>query len=215
MQTSRRLQKELERMQKEPVVGIEAKPNGEDLHRWTAQILGPEGSVYEGGSFEVDMQIPARYPMEPPKLKFRTPIFHPNVSNSGDICLDVLKNHWSPALTLQKVLLSLSSLLTDPNFGDPLNGTASQLFRKNRAGYDAKCREMTRQHAMNVTGAEAGKGKKRSLDSVSTDEDILLEPHPAPGDAIGRRPAAKTKAKAKPKAKSASGKAKAKASSRP
>lgn len=152
--------------------------------------------------------------MEPPKVKFRTPIFHPNVSGRGDICLDVLKSQWSPALSLQKVLLSLSSLLTDPNFGDPLNAVASNLYSKNRSSYDAKCREMTRQHAMSTgkLAPEPTSGKKRKLDTLSA-EDLVSSQESSPGTRTAQAKAkGKAKAKAAVKAKAkAKEKAKAKA----
>jgi len=214
MQPLKRLQKELEKMRAEPVVGIRAEPCGDNLLRWKAHIEGPEGSPYEGGCFEVGIDMSTRYPLEPPKLKFRTPIFHPNVSSQGDICLDVLKSQWSPALSLQKVLLSLSSLLTDPNFGDPLNGAASTLFSKNKQGYDAKCREMTRQHAMSSGKAvsEPQRGTKRNSDALAG-VDVASSQGSSPGNRTAQAKAkAKAKAKAAVKAKAkAKTKAKAKA----
>jgi len=221
MQPLKRLQKELEKMRAEPVVGIEAAPCGNNMFRWKGHIQGPEGSPYEGGRFELDIDMPTRYPLEPPKFKFRTPIFHPNVSARGDICLDVLKSQWSPALSLQKVLLSLSSLLTDPNFADPLNDVASSLFSKNRGGYDAKCREMTRQHAMSAAKKipETGKGKKRSLDASSAEDAACgqdLLPDSASSQNRTAQATAKAKAKAQAKVKSkAKAKAGAKAKSKP
>merc|ERR1712061_83551 len=75
-------------------------------------------------------------------------IFHPNVDKQGSICLDILKEQWSPALSLQKVLLSVSSLLTDPNFSDPLNGTAANLHSKDPKGYAKTCKEMVQKYAL-------------------------------------------------------------------
>merc|ERR1740121_123694 len=161
MDPRRRLQKEFEKMTAEPVPGVEAAPLQGDLFRWRARLAGPDGSPYEGGRFELDVKLPSRYPMEPPKVKFKTQIFHPNVNDRGDICLDVLKNQWSPALSLQKVLLSVSSLLTDPNFADPLNASASAMYRQDKSGYDSKCREMTRKFAMAAGASAAGTGTKR------------------------------------------------------
>ena len=177
-------------MREEPVTGLEAAHCGSDLFRWRAQIAGPEGSPYEGGKFELDLRLPSRYPLEPPHLTFRTPIFHPNVNGRGDICLDVLKSQWSPAVSLQKVLLSVSSLLTDPNFSDPLNAAATQLFKKDRAGYDARCRELIRLHAMPAdapakasagSASEGGsRGQKRRAGEV-----LLDSPSAASAQAAG------------------------------
>lgn len=131
-------------------------------------MAGPEGSPYEGGRFELDIKLPPRYPMEPPMVQFRTQIFHPNVDDRGGICLDVLKNMWSPALSLQKVLLSVSSLLTDPNFSDPLNSSASQLFKKDRVAYESKCKSMTMKFAMGPATGIKRSAAQAGLDATGS-----------------------------------------------
>ena len=85
-----------------------------------ATIMGPPDSPYTGGVFFLNIQFPSDYPFKPPKVNFTTKIYHCNVNSNGAICLDILKDQWSPALTISKVLLSISSLLTDPNPNDPL-----------------------------------------------------------------------------------------------
>ena len=87
---------------------------------WEATLPGPEGSPYEGGIFFLNIIFPVDYPFKPPKCSFRTRVYHPNVNSNGSICVSVLKDEWSPALTITKILLSISSLLTDPNPNDPL-----------------------------------------------------------------------------------------------
>ena len=101
-----------------PLETISAGPKGDDLFTWTATILGPEDSPYQGGIFFLDITFPHDYPFKPPRVVFLTKVYHPNVASTGAICLDILKDAWSPALTISRVLLSISSLLTDPNPGD-------------------------------------------------------------------------------------------------
>eukprot|EP00929_Paragymnodinium_shiwhaense_P103567 TRINITY_DN6716_c0_g1_i1.p1 TRINITY_DN6716_c0_g1~~TRINITY_DN6716_c0_g1_i1.p1 ORF type:complete len:288 (-),score=96.05 TRINITY_DN6716_c0_g1_i1:180-971(-) len=168
MNAAKRIQKEYEKMVKEAVPGIEAAPNSQDLFKWKASIAGPTGSPYEGGMFELDIKLPQKYPLEPPRVAFKTKIFHPNVSGSGEICLDLLQSQWSPALSLQKVMLSISSLLTDPNFADPLNGTAAALHKKSKKEYDLKCRDMTQQFATSKAATEAlAAQRKRKFEEVA------------------------------------------------
>ncbi|MED6269380.1 ubiquitin-conjugating enzyme E2 E1, partial [Characodon lateralis] len=94
-----------------------AGPKGDNIYEWRSTILGPPGSVYEGGVFFLDIAFTPDYPFKPPKVTFRTRIYHCNINSQGVICLDILKDNWSPALTISKVLLSICSLLTDCNPG--------------------------------------------------------------------------------------------------
>ena len=95
-------------------------------------IMGPSDSPYQGGVFFLDIQFPPDYPFKPPKCQFKTKVYHPNINANGGICLDILKNQWSPALTTTKVLLYISSLLSDPNPDDPLVGEIAALFKSNK-----------------------------------------------------------------------------------
>jgi ubiquitin-conjugating enzyme E2 D/E len=111
----KRIQKELSDLQKDPPPYCSAGPlKGDQLH-WSGTIVGPADSPYADGVFFLDIIFPNDYPFKPPQCKFTTKIYHPNVYSSGNICLDILKDQWSPALTISKVLLSITSLLTDPN----------------------------------------------------------------------------------------------------
>jgi len=142
-----RIKRELKEMMKDPPANCSAGPNGDDLFNWQSTILAPEDSPYQGGVFKIMITFPSDYPFKPPKLKFDTKIYHPNISSSGAICLDILKNNWSPALTISKVLLSLLSLLTDPNPDDPLVSDIAKQYKENIELYNATAKEWTRRYA--------------------------------------------------------------------
>jgi ubiquitin-protein ligase len=133
----RRLQRELQLLLKDPVDLVSASPAVEDnLFVWNGTIVGPEGTPYAGRKYSLLVQFTENYPFEAPKILFTTPVFHPNVGSEGTICLDLLKDKWSPALAMSKVLLSILSLLSDPNPASPLNAYAATLYTSDRAKYD-------------------------------------------------------------------------------
>jgi len=143
----KRINKELADIGKSPPSNCSAGPIGDDLFKWQATIMGPSDSPYEGGVFFLEIQFPQDYPFKPPKIRFQTKIYHCNVNDKGGICLDILKDNWSPALTISKVLLSICSLLTDPNPDDPLVPEIATLYKKNRKTHDKTAAEWTRKYA--------------------------------------------------------------------
>ncbi|XP_030472614.2 uncharacterized protein LOC115690420 isoform X2 [Syzygium oleosum] len=116
-----------------------------------AQIEGPEGSVYADGVFKIKIQIPERYPFQPPGVTFQTPIYHPNIDTGGRICLDILnlppKGAWQPSLNISTVLTSIGLLLSEPNPDDGLMCDASREYKYNRQAFDEKARYMTQKYA--------------------------------------------------------------------
>lgn len=143
----KRLQKELLDMQKNDTPNLSAGPVNDDLFEWEAVILGPVGTPYEGGVFNLSISIPSNYPFKPPNVIFKTRIYHPNINSSGSICLDILKTQWSPALTIAKILLSICSLLADPNPNDPLVPEIANLLKNNPEIYNQTAREWTNIYA--------------------------------------------------------------------
>ncbi|CAG5136769.1 unnamed protein product [Candidula unifasciata] len=145
--SGRRLQRELAEITLDPPPNCSAGPKGDNLYEWSSTILGPKASVYEGGVFFLDIQFTTDYPFKPPRVVFRTRIYHCNINSQGAICLDILKDNWSPALTISKVLLSICSLLTDCNPNDPLVGSIAQQYLTNREEHDRIARQWTRRYA--------------------------------------------------------------------
>ena len=143
----KRLRKELADLHRNCPANVSAGPMSNDLYKWQATIMGPEDSPYEGGVFFLEMDFPQDYPFKPPKVRFVTKVYHCNVNDKGGICVSTLGDEWSPALTVDKVLLSISSLLTEPNPRDPLVPAIADLYEKDRAAHDRKAREWTAKYA--------------------------------------------------------------------
>lgn len=146
--SARRIMKEINDLKKDAPDNCSAGQRGDDVYTWDAVILGPTDCPYQGGMFKLEIHFPSDYPFKPPKVIFLTKIYHPNVSTSGAICLDILKDQWSPALTIGKVLLSICSLLTDANPKDPLMPDIAEQFISDRQAFDETARDWTRRYAM-------------------------------------------------------------------
>lgn len=145
--TERRIQTELLEMKNCPPGNCSAGPIGDDLFHWRATILGPEGSPYENGIFKLKIDFPADYPFKAPRVVFLTKIYHCNINSAGGICLDILKDQWSPALTVGKVLLSICSLMNDPNPDDPLVSDIANLLKTDKKEHDYRAKISTMEYA--------------------------------------------------------------------
>jgi len=144
----RRLQKELIEIKKDTPANCSAGLiNPDDLFIWQATIIGPTETPYEGGMFNLRIFFPPDYPFKPPKITFQTRIYHPNINSNGEICLDILKTQWSPALSLTKILLSICSLLADPNPNDPLMPEIAKIYKTNIEEFNRIAREHTINYA--------------------------------------------------------------------
>lgn len=122
--------------------------NSNSLQRLSATIQGPKDTPYEDGVFELNVEVPNQYPFSPPKVTFKTKVYHVNIDTRGNICLDILKDQWSPSLTLEKIMLSISSLLDDQNPDDPLRSDLARQYKHNKDEFIKTAREFTLQHAM-------------------------------------------------------------------
>ena len=150
----------------DPPEGIAAHATNAEKTEWSAAIVGPEDTPYSGGVFYLQLHCPPEYPLKPPTARFITKIYHCNVSNEGEVCHEILRDKWSPVLTLAQVLVSIKSLLMNPNLGfSGIDGYASfpalkdsegaesaerakcEQFKNDRAKYDQIAQEWTDKHA--------------------------------------------------------------------
>jgi ubiquitin-protein ligase len=145
---SRRLNQEIKELENSPILNCTAGPNNpDDLTKWTGTIFGPDNTPYQGGIFNIKIQFTEEYPFKPPSISFITKIYHCNINERGNICLDILHKNWSPALTIGKVLISISSLLADPNPDDPLVQNIADLLKTNKLLHDFNAKEYTFKYA--------------------------------------------------------------------
>ena len=121
--------------------GVLATPHEDNIMIWDCVIFGPENSVWENGVFKLEMTFTEEYPNKPPHVLCKTKVFHPNFYANGEICIDILKDQWSPIYDIKSILTSIQSLLTDPNPASPANVEAAKLYSDNIQEYNKKVKE--------------------------------------------------------------------------
>ncbi|MFS8000615.1 putative ubiquitin-conjugating enzyme E2, UBA-like superfamily, Ubiquitin-associated [Helianthus anomalus] len=184
-----RVQKELQECNKDiNLSGISVNPKFDNLINLIGSIPGPVATPYEGGTFKIDIDLPDAYPFEPPRMKFATKVWHPNISSqSGAICLDILKDQWSPALTLKTALLSIQALLSAPEPDDPQDAVVAQQYLKDYQTFASTARYWTESFAKTSSLGVDEKVQKlvemgfpedlvrKTLGAVGGDENLALE----------------------------------------
>ncbi|KPV74227.1 uncharacterized protein RHOBADRAFT_54079 [Rhodotorula graminis WP1] len=130
----------------------------DDFFTWSCLISGPEDTPFEGGVFQAELKFPRDYPLSPPKMKFDPPLFHPNIYANGEVCISILhapgddpnsyesaSERWSPVQSVEKILLSVISMLAEPNLESGANIDACKMYRDHREEYDESIRAHVRQ----------------------------------------------------------------------
>ena len=146
---SKRLQKEYKKICKEAEgddCNFQVELAGDDIHSWDLILMGPAGTPYEGGIFNVKLKFPAEYPFKAPEVKFVTKTYSPHLSDEGEICADLLKD-WSPTMNAKKVIQIVRSLLVDPSSDTPVNAKVGREYAEDRAQFEKTCKEWVAKYA--------------------------------------------------------------------
>merc|ERR1711976_594898 len=136
MGARKRLMRDYIRLQNSETYGMTAFPLKNNIMQWYATIFGPEDTPWEGGTFKLKLVFNEDYPNKPPSVSFTSKMFHPNIYENGSICLDILQHNWTPIYDISAILLSIQSLLTDPNPRSPANFEAAKLYQENNLQYE-------------------------------------------------------------------------------
>ena len=189
----KRILKDIKDLEETSFDGITVHVNEANVTEIDTEYTGPEGTPYEGGVFRMRLSIGTEYPQVPPKGRFLTKIFHPNVSATGDVCVNVLKRDWKPDTGLSHILSVIRCLLIEPNAESALNEEAGKLLLEGFDEFAAKARMMTEIHAMkksvltdvNATGNSGGErddGKEKK--KVGGGDEVLKK--------VGKKPSVRT-----------------------
>lgn len=139
--SKRRLLKDFKNLKDSKNKTVFASPLEDDILTWCALIVGPKETPFEDATFSMTMTFDESYPSTPPLCKFISKVFHPNIYTNGDLCLDILTNRWSPTYNVLSVLISVQSMLNDPNIQSPANLEAANLYDNDKQLYVRRVRD--------------------------------------------------------------------------
>lgn len=162
MDPKKRIAKEVEEIRRDTSSGVKVEIDEANAAHLVGSISGPEDTPYHKGLFKIDIVIPGDYPFTPPKMKFITKIWHPNISSqTGAICLDILKDAWSPALTIKTAMLSLQALMCAPEPSDPQDAEVAGMYQRNYEQWVSTAKFWTESYARE--GLDDGEEKHPAL----------------------------------------------------
>ena len=138
-----RLMSDLKTMKQSPPEGVSASPLSDDsLYVWGGTVFGTDDTAWEGGIFSMRLTFNDQYPDKPPRVRFTSEMFHPNIYPDGTLCMDLIQDNWSPIYTVCSILIAIRSLLTDPNCASPANPEAAHLVQSDKKAYGRRVRRV-------------------------------------------------------------------------
>lgn len=172
MDPGKRVVKEIDEVRKDTAAGITINQDDSNKNHLTGTIIGPDDTPYTGGKFVVDITIPGDYPFSPPKMFFKTKMWHPNVSSqTGAICLDILKDAWSPALTMKTALMSLQALMCAPEPSDPQDAEVAGMYNRSYEQFASTAKFWTETYAMDASEIKERNPEVQRLMDMGFEED--------------------------------------------
>ena len=123
-----------------------AELDGDNLYKWNIVLTGPDKSPFEGGKFKLELEAPTEFPFKPPKIIFKTPIYHPNVDEKGVFCMEILTDSWSPQLKIEDIFVVLLQFLREPNPGHFLRPEIGEKYNTDKKGYEKTAKQWVKKH---------------------------------------------------------------------
>jgi ubiquitin-conjugating enzyme E2 G1 len=155
---ARLLRRQFQEVQRDASCGFSAGLVDDDIFKWRVTVIGPPKTPFEGGTFPAVLDFPADFPDQPPKMRFTCPMFHPNIRSTGEVCISILhppgadvfeyedrSERWNPVHTVESILISVISMLSDPNCESPENVEAARAYRTNKPEYMRRVRRTVEQ----------------------------------------------------------------------
>ncbi|KND01934.1 uncharacterized protein SPPG_02441 [Spizellomyces punctatus DAOM BR117] len=180
------LQRQLKELMKHPIPGFRVAMKDDNIFEWEVGIIGPFRTPYAGGYFLATLKFPQDFPFNPPTFTFNSPFFHPNVYPDGRLCISILhppgddplsgesaSERWNPTQSVESVLLSILSLLNDPNCSSPANVNAGVLYRKDRGAFEEIVRAQVEKSRGDIPG---------DLVMPTSEADFVIKPPPPTDD---------------------------------
>jgi len=153
------LRRQLHELNRNPPDGVSVGlADDSNLFKWELMIVGPPDTLYEGGFFKATLDFPPNFPNMPPEMTFTSPMWHPNVFPDGKVCISILhapgedphnelesaEERWRPVLGVEQIIISVMSILSDPNHDSPANIDAAVMMREDRTEFKKRVRQTVR-----------------------------------------------------------------------